>query len=182
MPANQQQPTIPQLKKRALALVALPRNQGWLELSRVLDLLHGHRGERGRAEFQDVIRAGKLSRRAAYYLLKVNQLIRTAKLSTSKAERIGWTKLQIIGNNLNAKNASRLLNLAEEKNAQELKRLISKKHSKPKPHCVQLYFTTEQYQQFKKAVLLHGGRRTGRGLTNTEGALIKAIQQSRHPE
>jgi hypothetical protein len=94
--ANQQQPTIQQLKKRASQLAALPRNRGWFELSQVLDLLSNHRGKKGSDQFQNLIRDGVLGRRTAYYLRDVGQLIRTAKLSTSQAERIGWTKLQIV--------------------------------------------------------------------------------------
>jgi hypothetical protein len=141
-----QQPTIQQLKKRALELAELPRNRGWFELSQVLELLH----RRDRAEFQDLIHPGALGRRTAFCLRKVGQLIRTAKLSTYQAERIGWTKLQIVGDKLNGKNAARLLKLAEENNAQELRRLVNKKRTKSKPNCVQLYLTNKQYEHFKK--------------------------------
>jgi len=151
--ANQQQPTIQQLKKRALEPAGLPRNRGWLELSQVLELLNRHRGKKGRAQFQNLIHDGTLGRRTAFYLRKVGQLIRTAKLSTSQAERIGWTKLQIVGDKLNGKNAARLLKLAEENNAQELRRLVSKKRAKSKPKCLQLYFTDKQYEQFKRALI-----------------------------
>jgi hypothetical protein len=69
-------------------------------------------------------------------LRNVGQLIRIAKLSPSQAERIGWTKLQIVGDKFNGK--ARLLKLAEENNAQELKRLIGEVNPKSKPHCVLL--------------------------------------------
>ena len=172
MPANQQQPTMQQLKKRALVLAKLPRNQGWLELSRVLELLH----RRDRAEFQDLIHSGALGRRTAFYLRKVGQLIRTAKLSTYQAEHIGWTKLQIVGDKLNGKNAARLLKLAEENNAQELKRLINEDRPKTKSHCVLLYFSTDQYRQFRRAVLRHGGSSAGRGLVGKEEAIVRIIR------
>jgi hypothetical protein len=94
MSTNLQQLTIQQL-------AALPRNQGWLELGRILDLLNRYRGERGRAEFQRLISTAALKRRTAYYLLEVGQLIREGWLSASRAERIGWTKLQIIGGKIN---------------------------------------------------------------------------------
>jgi hypothetical protein len=175
MPANQQQPTIQQLKKRALALAALPRNQGWFELSKVLDVLNQRRGEKGKAAFQDVIIAGTLSRRTAYYLRDIGQLIRTENVSAPQAERIGWTKLQIIGNKIDPKNAARLLKLAEENNAQELKRKIRENSQRSKPHCVLLYFGPEQYRQFRKAVLRHGGSSAGRGLIGKAEAIMRII-------
>jgi hypothetical protein len=171
-----QQPTVQELKKRALALAALPRNRGWLELSQVLDLLHGHSREQGRAKFQDVIDESALSRRTTYYLLKVGQFLRAEKLSTSQAERIGWTKLQIIGAKINAKNTARLLKLAEENNAQELSREIREDSAKSKPHCVLLYFSTGQYRRFRRAVLRHGGSSAGRGLVGKEEAVIRIFR------
>ena len=179
MCANQQQPTIQQLKKRASALAGLPRNRGWLELSQVLELLNGYRGEKGRAAFQNLIHDGSLSRRTAYYLRDVGQLIRAAKLSARQAERIGWTKLQIIGDKMNAKNADRLMKLAEESNAQELKRKIREDSSHSKPHCVLLYFSNEQYRRFRRAVLRHGGSSTGRGIIGKEEAILSIIREAR---
>jgi len=172
------QPTVQELKKSVLALSALPRNQGWLELSRLLELLYGHRGEKGRTEFQNVIRDQALNRRTAYYLLKVGQQLRSARLSTSQAERIGWTKLQIIGDMIRPHSAARLLKLAEETNAQELKRLIREEGANPKPHCVLLYFGPDQYRQFKRAILRHGGSSTGRGLLGKEEAIMRIIRSA----
>jgi hypothetical protein len=163
---------IKQLKQSVLSRASSPLNRDRLDLSRHLDLLY----QRDPAELQSVIRAGALSRRTAYYLLKVGQLIRAAKLSTSQAERIGWTKLQIIGDKLNGKNAARLLKLAEENNAQELKRLVREDSPKQKPHCLLLYFGTDQYRQFRRAVLRHGASSAGRGLVGKEEAIMRIIR------
>jgi hypothetical protein len=180
MPGTHNKKTTAQdLKNRALELAALPRNQGWVELSQILELLNGHRGKKGRAEFKNIIRDGALSRRTAYYLPKVGQIIRTARLSTSRAQRIGWTKLQIIGGKMNGKNAARLLKLAEENNAQLLKRLVRENSPHQKPHCVLLYFSTEQYHQFKRAVLQHGGSSAGRGLVGKEEAILRIIRRNK---
>jgi hypothetical protein len=175
MPArHNKEMTIQELKNRALELAALPRNQGWLELSQVLELLNGHRGKKGCDEFKNIIRDGVLSRRTAYYLLKVRQQLDRAELSTSQAERIGWTKLQIIGKKMNAKN----LKLAEKNNVQELKRLIGEDSRRSKPHCVLLYFGKEQYRQFRQAMLRHGASRRGRGLVGKEEALLRLVRLS----
>ena len=169
-----QQLTAQELKQSILTLASLPRNQGRLDLSRKLDLLH----RRDRAEFLDVIREGGLSRRTAFYLLRVGRVIRTTQLSKSQAERIGWTKLQIIGDKINGKNADRLLKLAEENNAQELKRLIGQNSPNPKPHCVQLYFTDWQYARFETAVRRECPQRKSRGLVGKEEAIMRIFRRA----
>ena len=144
----------------------------------MLELLNGHRGENGRAQFQNLIHDGALSRRTAYYLRDVGQLIRTAKLSTNQAERIGWTKLQIIGDKINPKNAARLLKLAGDNNAQELKRKIREDSPKSKPHCVLLYFTDWQYARFEAALRRGGAQRKGLGLVGKEEALMRIFRRA----
>ena len=175
MPARhaKQQLTVQELKQSVLTLAALPRNQGWLDLSRKLDLLH----RRDRAEFQDVIHEGALSRRTAFYLLKVGQQLRMSKLSVSHAERIGWTKVQIIGEHLARKNAEKLLWLAEKSTVHDLKLLMQGKKPKLKTHCVLLYFNPHQYRMFKKAIKRYGAVRSGRGFVNKEQALVQLISK-----
>src|SRR5438477_13200061 len=93
--AMPQAPTVQQLKKRAVELAGLSRNRGWLELSKVLAALHGHRdenaknekakNEKGKAEFRWLIEDRILKPRRAYYLLKVGQLIYSGELSEAEA-------------------------------------------------------------------------------------------------
>jgi hypothetical protein len=173
MPLNHStQPTLRRLKQSIRALAKSPANPSWLDLSRKLELLY----RRDDTEFRDIIREGTLSHRTAYYLRDVGKLIRTAKLSTSQAERIGWTKLQIIGDKLNGKNAARLLKLAEENNVQELRRLVKKKNAKSKPNCVKLYFTDKQYEQLKRALIDQKAISKGRGIVGKEEALMRLIR------
>ena len=45
---------------------------------------------------QDLPTETGMSRRRLYYLLEVGQFIRDWKISQDAAEKVGWTKLQII--------------------------------------------------------------------------------------
>jgi DNA-binding transcriptional MocR family regulator len=171
MPINHStQPTLKKLKQSIRALAKSPRNQSRVDLSRKLELLD----RRQSSEFHDLIHEGTLNRRTAYYLRDVGRLIRIAKLSTSQAERIGRTKLQIIGKKMNGKN----LKLAEKNNVQELKRLIGEDSRRSKPHCVLLYFGKEQYRQFRQAMVRHGASRWGRGLIGKEKAILRIIRRA----
>jgi hypothetical protein len=64
-----------------------------------------------------------------------------------------------------------------ENNAQELKRRVYKDSPKQKPHCVLLYFSTDQYRLFRRAVLRHGGSSAGRGLVGKEEAIATIIRR-----
>ena len=169
-----QQLTVQGLKQSIRALAELPRNQGWLDLSRKLELLH----RRHRDEFQDLIHEGALTRRTAYYLRDVGQLIRRLKLSKSEAERIGWTKLQIIGKHLTPKNADKLLLVAEKHTVHDLQLLMRRKTPATKTHCVLMNFNPHQYRVFENAIKLHGAVRKGRGLVNKEQALVQLISKA----
>ena len=100
------------------------------------------------------------------------------KLTPSRAEKIGWTKLSIIAGQAEPKYVAALLKLAEAMTTQELKIALRNEGSAQRPHCVQLYFTTGQYRLFRRAILTHGGKPARRGLAGKEQALIRAIQAS----
>lgn len=110
---------------------------------------------------------------------EVGGLIRTAKLSTSEAERIGWTKLQVIGKYFTRNNADKLLRLAEANTVHGLKLLMRGKKPKPKTHCVLMHFNPHQYRMFEKAIVQHGAVvLKGRGIANKEQALVKLISEA----
>jgi hypothetical protein len=73
-------------------------------------------------------------------------------------------------------NAARLLRLARDNSAQELKRIMREDDQKPAPHCVMMYLGRDQYRQFRTAMLAHGASRIGRGLVGKEQALMRLIR------
>jgi len=64
--------------------------------------------------------------------------------------------------------------LAERATAHEFRSAL--RNGCAKPHCVQLYFSTTQYQVFRRAILPHGGTRARRGLAGKEQAIIRVIR------
>ena len=77
------------------------------------------------------------------------------------------------------KNAAKLVRLALNSSAQELKRIMREDDQKPAPHCVLMYFSPQQYRQFRNAMVLHGATSTGRGLARKEEAIMRLIRQTR---
>ena len=90
-------------------------------------------------------------------------------------EKIGWTKLQIIGQKLTRRNAETLLAWAEECNAPQLAARV-RGEAPSKTRCVLLYFSPAQYRQFERAILTSGGKRSGRGLVGTEDAIMRIVR------
>jgi hypothetical protein len=171
------QALIRELKRRIVARASSgPENVSFAQAS---DLAALHKRER--AEFNDLIDKGHLKLRTAYYLRRVGELLKTGAITPTDAERIGWTKVQIIADKITGKNAAKLLRLALDNSAQELKRIMREDDQKPAPHCVLMYFSPQQYVQFKRAMILHGATSTGRGLARKEEAIMRLIRPTRRP-
>jgi len=134
--------------------------------------------KRDPGEFRIFINESGLSRRKAYYLLKIGQRIDQAALPIVRLRKIGWTKLEVIGDHLTRHSAAELLKLAEENTTHDLKSLMRGEKTKPNARCVLMYFSPKQYEEFESAVLEHGGRRSGRGLLNKELAIIQVIRSA----
>lgn len=159
------------LKRSITALArALPAKAS-LELSRSLHELY----EADPAEYRQLVGQGVLSRRRAYYLLSVGELLSRMNIPDERLSRIGWTKLSVIAHRLTRENANKQLDLAEENNVRELKRLVSGAGAQRR-RCVLMYFTDAQYREFKRALLVHGATSKGRGLANMEQATLRLIQ------
>ena len=74
--------------------------------------------------FRGLIDSGVVKRRRAYYLVKVGQLLHDGTISPGKAAEIGWTKLQIIADKVAGTNVAKLLRLALDNSAEELKGIM----------------------------------------------------------
>jgi hypothetical protein len=172
---RQSQALIRELKRRIVARASSgPEN---VSLAQGSDLAALY--DEDPAEFRSIIDKGEMKRRRAYYLLRVGQLLKTGTFTKSDAERIGWTKVQIIADKITGKNVAKLVRLALDNSAQELKRIMREDDQKPAPHCVLMYFSPQQYVQFKRAMILHGATSTGRGLARKEEAIMRLIRPTR---
>jgi hypothetical protein len=128
------------------------------------------------------IKKSGISRRKAFYLLKVHQRFAPLKLSKSRIQKIGWTKAMIIANYINPEKAGELLSLAGTHTAQQLKAILRGDPIETTQHCMTLYFNPEQYAELEPALIANGASRSrrGRGLTNKEEAIITIIRKAQH--
>jgi hypothetical protein len=62
--------------------------------------------------FAQVRRKSNLGRRKAYYLVEVSRIFDPLPIARSRLKTIGWTKLQLLGKQIDKGNAQELLELA----------------------------------------------------------------------
>jgi len=127
---------------------------------------------------QKIIEKTDLGRRKAYYLVEVSRTFDPLPITRARLRKLGWTKLQIIGKYAAPDNVEELVSLAEQSSAKQLERLMRGEQSLKNARCVLMYFSSKQYAKFEHALLLNGASKSGRGLINKEGALIKALRKA----
>ena len=129
-----------------------------------------------------------LSRRRAYYLISVGDLIRRHQLSKAEAEAIGWTKLQIVARHArkrtdgpSRKELSAWLERASNLPAHRLSDAIegSAPQETGKARAVLFRLPSELYALVEEELIAHGAVRRGRGLVDKEGALVRLVQRRR---
>jgi hypothetical protein len=128
--------------------------------------------------FGFVAQLSGISLRRAYALAAIHRTFYSLGIDHDYLRGLGWSKLQVIGPYITKANADHLLDLAEHHTVYELTRLMRSEKLHPGSRCVQLYFNPKQYDIFKKAILAHGGKASGRALINQEEALIRALSGS----
>lgn len=165
--------SIEELYDRALALSSDVEDK-FLELGRALRQLL----DRDPALFQQVVKKRGLGRRKAYYLVEVSRKFEPLPISRARLKKIGWTKLQIIGQHVTKDNVEELVNLAEQLKTKQLERKMQGDDLLNNAHCVLMYFSPEQYAEFEEALLKNGAERSGRGIVGKEGALINALRKA----
>jgi hypothetical protein len=131
--------------------------------------------------FQKVWQKSNLGRRKAYYLVEVSRIYDPLPIARSRLKKIGWTKLAIIGKQIDKGNAQELLQLAEENTTKQLEALMKGEKPVDNAHCVLMYFTPKQYKVLEEALVQNGGTRSGRGIVNKEEALLKALKKAKEP-
>jgi hypothetical protein len=77
--------------------------------------------DRDPALFQQVVKK-RLRRRKAYYLVEVSRKFEPLPISRPRLKKMGWTKLQIIGQRLTKDNLEELVGLAEQLKTKQLER------------------------------------------------------------
>jgi hypothetical protein len=162
-----------ELYDRAMALSSDVEDK-FLELGRSLRQLL----DRDPGLFQQVVKKRGLGRRKAYYLVEVSRKFEPLPISRARLKKIGWTKLQIIGQHVTKDNVEELVSLAEQLKTKQLERKMQGDEPLNNAHCVLMYFSPKQYAEFEEALLKNGAERSGRGIVGKEGALISALRQA----
>ena len=120
-----------------------------------------------------------LGRRKAYYLVEVSRKFEPLPISRARLKKIGWTKLQIIGQHVTKDNVEELVSLAEQLKTKQLERKMQGDEPISNAHCVLMYFSPKQYAEFEEAVLKkNGAEPSGRGIVGKEEALINALRKA----
>jgi hypothetical protein len=126
-----------------------------------------------------------LSRRRAYYLIGVGDLIRRYGLSKTDAEAVGWTKLQIIARHarrrsepLSRNELGGWLELASSLPAHQLADAIQGRAPKQagSTRAVLFRMPSDLYAEIEEELIANGARRRGRGLVGKEEALVRMVQ------
>jgi hypothetical protein len=123
--------SIEELYDRALALSSDVEDK-FLELGRSLRQLL----DRDPALFQQVVKK-RLGRRKAYYLIEVSRRFEPLPISRARLKKIGWTKLQIIGQHVTKDNVEELVGLAEQLKTKQLERKMRGRNH-PTSHLAKL--------------------------------------------
>jgi hypothetical protein len=147
--------------------------ENFLDMARVLrDML-----DNDPEKFAKIRDTSPIGRRKIYYLIEIDKAFRKLPLSKSRVEKIGWTKAHILAKHINATNAKKMLEMAEQNTVHDMKTLLA--GGKVANHHVVLhYFKPKEFEAYKKALLANGAtlNRQG-GLSNKEQALINLIKK-----
>jgi len=127
--------------------------------------------------FTTAAKSAGLGRRKAYALVQIERCFATLNVDRNLLHNIGWSKLQILCQHITLDNHQKLLALAQVCCAHELSSVLRDATYSVGKHCVVLYFSSKQYDVFQHAVLAHGGKKSSRGLTYKEMALVQALTE-----
>ena len=132
--------------------------------------------------FMTVVKMAGLSTRKAYALARISRQFDDLGVPDERLHAIGWTKLQVIGRHLTEENADYLLNLAEHNTVHDLEALLRGERLIEDARVMVLYFSPEEHDLVRGALIRHGAVANGKGLLKKEAALIALISMARLSE
>ena len=193
MPSVQAVPDVDHLKQEALALATKP-TKSFHAFARALWAAHSN----DPSFLHEVERVAGIKRRALFYLSNVGGFIADYSITEEQAERIGWTKLQIIARhaanqprNIGQHAIQAKLRIAARTPAHALRGVLETMHrpSRGSLRSVLLRLPAEQYADVEAALIACGAKRRGKGLVGKEEALVRLARtltndrrQKSHPE
>lgn len=176
MPPVQESSDVEHLKQEALTLAVKPTKNFYAFAC----ALWAARNE-DRTFLHEVERIAGIKRRALFYLSNVGRLLSDYRINEAQAERIGWTKLQIVARHA-ARRPQKLNQRAMRANLQLALRTPS--HALPEAlerqgassagptRSLLLRLPVEQYADVEAALIACGAKRRGKGLVGKEDALV----------
>ena len=159
--------------ERALTLVAT-FDKAFLDLGHLLRIAQ----DNDKPLFESLRKIPGLGSRKAYYLAGIDRVFGELPVERERLIQIGWTKLQLMAGVLNETNYHELLVAAENHTAQQLKAIVKGQKAPGKQRVVLFYLSPEQYRLYAKALIKHGGQKSGRGFLNHDEAVMKLIAAS----
>lgn len=131
----------------------------------------------------EVEEAAKFKRRALFYLSNVGGFLTDYSITETQAERIGWTKLQIVARHVGGdtkvgkRMIQRYLELAEHTTAHRLPAALNSQdadHAVPS-RTLLLRIPADAYPTLESVLVAYGAQKQGRGLVGKEQAIIALV-------
>jgi hypothetical protein len=133
---------------------------------------------------QQIITATGLKRRRCYYLRDAGRLIMAREISKQNAEKVGWTKLQIVTRHMLENDGATsdefesYMNLALSTKVRDLRKALIG-HLTPATKAVVFHLTVQEIGELNDALVAYGAKMeiTAKGLrlTSKEAALMQII-------
>lgn len=141
--------------------------------------------EKGSLNVQEAATQLGISRRSLYYLIDAGVLIRSGDISKEDAERLGWTKLQIILRHIAKREPDqsfadlpKFLSIAASSTVRDLPSRLQGREGEGTRGEV-FHFTAEQQAFLRDALLKHGANLLPNGgLKGKEEALLSIIKNA----
>lgn len=164
------------IRKRAILLAQKPA-LNFFDLAQAISALH----EKDPSELSDLVKRIGMSRRRVYYLLQVGELTKVHGISKADAEKVGWTKLQIIARHIakmggeTSADLAYYLTLAATTKARDLPAaLVGRKLTSTR--AVQFHLSSGLRSEVNLALVSFGAKRGRRGLLKKERALLRIVR------
>lgn len=175
----QNKPDAARLKQLAVAL-AKKSTKSFHAFSSALWMAHSNNP----TVMHEVARVAGIKRRALFYLSDVGGFLTEHNITEDQAERIGWTKIQIVARHIrrDTKVGKRLiqryLTIAEHTTAHRLPAALKNQDADRTvaSRTVLLRIPADAYPALENALLAHGAEKQGRGLVGKEVAIMALVQ------
>lgn len=119
-----------------------------------------------------------VGRRTAYYLIEIDRAFASLGVNRARLVAIGWTKLARLTKHVTVHNVDKLLALAEENTDRQLAALMAGEKPVENARTVLLSLKPKHYKLYATALLQHGAKASGRGLSGQEKALMAIIKKA----